>query len=358
MRYVPINCVTEGMVLARPVLGKNGELLLNTGNVLVSSYIKKLIKLGYSGLYIEDEFSEGLEIEDIINVNLRFKAVNMIKKTFAILENERKLTEENLVDICAIVTEILEDILSRKELAVNMIDLKVFDDYTFYHSVNVTALSMVIAVSMGFSRNKVHTLGMSALLHDMGKVFIPKEILNKKSTLTEHEFSIIQTHPKKGYEFLREHSAVPAAVYPGVLQHHERYDGTGYPKGLKKDNISMISRILGVTDVYDALTSDRPYRKSLKPSESIEYIMGGSGTLFDPAVVADFLQKVSPYPLGTAVLLSNGCKGIVIHKHQDNCLRPQVRIVKHGDKKVTPYIVDLKEDKSMIDVVIVDITNI
>ena len=197
MRYVPINCVTEGMVLARPVLGKNGELLLNTGNVLVSSYIKKLIKLGYSGLYIEDEFSEGLEIEDIINVNLRFKAVNMIKKTFAILENERKLTEENLVDICAIVTEILEDILSRKELAVNMIDLKVFDDYTFYHSVNVTALSMVIAVSMGFSRNKVHTLGMSALLHDMGKVFIPKEILNKKSTLTEHEFSIIQTHPRR-----------------------------------------------------------------------------------------------------------------------------------------------------------------
>jgi HD-GYP domain-containing protein (c-di-GMP phosphodiesterase class II) len=192
----------------------------------------------------------------------------------------------------------------------------------------------------------------------MGKVYIPKEILNKRSTLTEHEFSIIQTHPEKGYEFLKEHSAVPAAVYPGVLQHHERYDGTGYPKGLKKDNISMASRILGVTDVYDALTSDRPYRKSLKPSESIEYIMGGSGTLFDPAVVADFLQKVSPYPLGTAVLLSNGCKGIVIHKHQDNCLRPQVRIVKHGDKKVTPYIVDLKEDKSMIDVVIVDITNI
>lgn len=358
MRYVPINCVREGMILARPLLGKNGELLLNAGKSIIPSYIKKLTELGYSGLYIEDEFSEGIEIEDIIDINLRFRAVNTIKKTFGILEKENKLTEQNINDICGIVTAMLEDILSKKELVVNVIDLKVFDDYTFYHSVNVTVLSMVIAVSMGFDRDKVCTVGMSALLHDMGKVFIPKEILNKNSVLTEHEFSIIQTHPEKGYEFLKEYSSVPTSVYPGVLQHHERYDGTGYPKGLEKDKISIISRILGVIDVYDALTSDRPYRKALKPSESIEYIMGGSGTLFDPVVVSEFLQKVSPYPLGTAVLLSDNSKGIIVHNYRDNCLRPRVKIIMHGDKKVKPYIVDLRDDKSMTDVVIVDITDI
>ncbi len=358
MRYVPVNCVREGMLLARPLLGKNDALLLNSGTLLKNSYIRKIAALGYSGVYIDDDLSDGITIDEVIDPGLRFRVVRTIKSTFMNMKNDENATSKNLDVICDLVSDMLDQILAKKHIMVNMIDLKMFDDYTFYHSVNVTVLSMVTATTLNLDKNKVHDIGITALLHDIGKVFIPKEILNKKGPLDNKEFDLVKTHSAKGYEFVKKYPQIPVKAYSGILQHHERYDGTGYPNGLDKDNISLFGRIIAVTDVYDALTSDRPYRKALKPSDSIEYIMGGSSTLFDPETVTAFIHRISPYPIGTAVLLSNNTKGIVVKNYSDACLRPRIKIVMEGSKKETPYFVDLKNDSRMKGVVIEDITAI
>jgi hypothetical protein len=150
---------------------------------------------------------------------------------------------------------------------------------------------------------------------------------------------------------------VPVVTYIGILQHHERYDGTGYPNQTTGEQISLFGRIISIADVYDALTSRRPYRNALTPAVAIEYIMGGSGTLFDPSLTSQFLKRVSPYPIGTCVTLSNNKTGIVTENHIDCCLRPKVKIFIHGSEKVNPYYIDMRNDRDVLDVVITGIAD-
>jgi HD-GYP domain-containing protein (c-di-GMP phosphodiesterase class II) len=176
-------------------------------------------------------------------------------------------------------------------------------------------------------------------------MFIPKEILNKKGPLTADEFEVIKTHSQKGYELLNKCYNVPPVSCLSILHHHEKYNGEGYPLKVSGDRIHRNSRIISVVDVYDALTSRRPYRKAMPPSEAIEYIMGGGGTHFDPDVVEIFCKKIPPYPVGTTIKLSDAKIGLVIENFEDCCTRPMVKIFKHGDKKVTPYNINLKNDR-------------
>ncbi len=206
-------------------------------------------------------------------------------------------------------------------MLVNMIDLKVFDDYTYSHSVNVAVLSIIIGVTMGLGRKELTKLGLGALLHDIGKVFIDKDIVNKPGKLTDEEFSSMKMHSKLGYDYVRDRFQLPVKSYVAVLDHHERYDGSGYPNSKKGDEISDFGKMIALADVYDALTSERPYRKALPPSEAMEYIMGNSQVHFDPELVKVFSRKVAPYPVGTLVKLSNGMTGLVVENYEAFCLR-------------------------------------
>ena len=141
-------------------------------------------------------------------------------------------------------------------------------------------------------------------------------------------------------------------TYVGILHHHERYDGNGYPMGMVGDKISLFGRIVSVSDVYDAITSDRPYRKALPSFEAIEYIMGNSGIAFDPEIAKVFTQKIAPYPVGTSVRLSNDKVGLIVENYQDCCTRPKIKIFMHGDKEVAPYYIDLKNDCDSLGIVI------
>ena len=161
MRYVSINNLREGMVLAKRLIGKNDEMLLNQGAVLIESYINKIRDLGYPGVYIEDSLSEGLTVQEAIDENLRASAVKTIKETFHSIYNGTRLSMAQINGINSIVREITDCILSNREAMINMIDLKVFDDYTFYHSVNVGVLSLVIGTSMGcFNKEQLYALGL------------------------------------------------------------------------------------------------------------------------------------------------------------------------------------------------------
>jgi len=344
MRYVPIQVVKEGTILMKTIYGSHGEILLRAGNILTNSYINKLKKLGLNGVYIHDEISKGIEIKSMISEEVKNQAVLDMKNSFVLAETSRydkKKSYEAYKRMSDTVSSFVDEISNNENLIINMIDLKVFDDYTFYHSVNVGLLSIVMAMSLGFSEKTIHNIGMAAIMHDIGKVFTPIEILNKNGPLNEKEQHIIQKHSRGGYNYLRDKYPIPFKCYEGVLHHHERWDGTGYPQKLKKHQISLFGRIIAISDVYDALISDRPYRKGYSPFEALEYILAGGETMFDINLVEEFSKKIQPYPVGTIVKLSNGFKAIVVENQEGRGTRPLIRVFKDGNKNIKPFLLDL-----------------
>lgn len=354
MRFISIYCLRDGMILGRNLYGKSEKLLLSQGQVLRKSYIEHIRELGYNGVYVEDGLSEDVEIEAVVNEELRMTAVTTVQNAFISTQNQDNI-DRAMEDSRTVVQHLVNEILNNSNAMVNIVDMKVFDDYTFYHSVNVAILSLLVGVSMGLTQSELYRLGLGALLHDIGKVFVGQKIVDKPGQLTKEEMAKMQKHPTLGYEFLRDHSDLPVTAYVGALQHHERYDGSGYPAGLKGDEISKFARIIAVADVYDALNSDRPYRRAILPSNAMEYIMGGSGTYFDPRCVEVFTRKVAAFPLGTIVSLSNGMRAIVVDNFSDCCMRPSVRLLSGEWEGRT---INLRSDKSLRNVTITEVLNI
>ncbi len=219
---------------------------------------------------------------------------------------------------------------------------------------NVAVLSILLGVSLGLKRQELYDLGIGAILHDIGKVFIKKEILCKEGPLDDEEFSQMRNHSSLGYDYISTRFNISHSAKRGILDHHEKFDGSGYPNQLAGDKISLFGRIIAIADVYDAMTSDdRPYRKGIVPSEVVEFLMGSSYTAFDPELVLLFIRKIAPYPIGTYVRLSNNYIGMVVQNYSDFCMRPKVRIFKHGSEDVAPYDLNLR-DPATLNITIVE----
>ncbi|PKM94257.1 MAG: HD-GYP domain-containing protein [Firmicutes bacterium HGW-Firmicutes-1] len=366
MRYVPADGLVEGMVIGKSLYDKNHNLLLSKGSIIQTAYVQRIKNLGYQGVYIDDEISADIEIKDIINDEIRMKMIQTVKDV-CIHSNEgpktkksSKDTIEKKLDITKqLIATIVEQLLINKDTMVNLIDLKFFDDYTYFHSVNVAVLSVVIGVGLGLDKEELYNLGLGAILHDMGKIFIDKDVVNKPSKLTVAEYEEIKRHSEFGYKYLKETYQIPTASYIGVLHHHEKYDGSGYPSNVSKDSISLIGRIICIADVYDALISNRPYRAALLPSEAMEYIMANGGLMFDVNITKVFARKVAPFPVGTYVKLSNGYTGIVAENFEEACMRPSVKIILDPEgKKIMPRFINLKDDRNLRAVTITAVNNI
>lgn len=352
MRYIPIEKIKEGMVVGKEVHGKNGQVLIKEGTPLRNVYVQKLKQLGYAGIYIEDKLSKGIEIKEMVESSIKKEALETVKKVCQSSATGKEFSPKHYEEIASAVSDVLEQIVSKPKLLINMIDLKTFDDYTYSHSVNVGVLAMAIGAHMGMHTYTLRKLGISSFMHDLGKLYIPLQILNKPGKLTPQEMERVRTHPREGISHINEKIKMPEDILVGILDHHERPDGTGYPNRKRGPLISRIGSIIAVADVYDALTSNRPYRKALTSSEAIEYIMGNVNTQFSERVVNSFLKKVSPFPVGTQVKLSNGHIGIVVKNYTDIILRPKVRIIKENDKEIEPYDIDLKNDTSFLNITV------
>lgn len=356
MRFVPAGCLREGMEIAKPLYGKNNEILLVAGIKLTQRYINSIRRKRFPGVYINDDLSRDIEIINTISDELRIETSRGIRKLFTEIK-EHKDPRAAMKSIVQQVDSIIEELLANKNVMVNMIDLKCFDNYTYMHSVNVAVLSIVMGIAMGLEHEVLIRLGLSAILHDIGKVFISNKIVNKPGILTDKEFDEMKKHSQLGYDYTRSHFKLSHAVCLGIVDHHEKYDGSGYPNGKKGGEISRFGKIIVLTDIYDALTSERPYRRAQSPSEAMEYIMGGVETMFDPRVSTVFIRKIAPYPVGTTVLLSNGDTAIVLENYEEVCLRPRVRVIKRGDEDVTPFELNMADDYSLLNIVITGTVN-
>ncbi|WIF94708.1 HD-GYP domain-containing protein [Caminicella sporogenes] len=360
MRLVPLSAVKEGTFLGQTLYNNQGKILLNKGTKLTSRYISKIREHGFYTIYIIDKYSEQ-ELEDIIKPQIRRKAIDTIRSiynNFSIMHQSninsfkkkklKKESESNIDMIQEMTKAIVDDIFSQPNLLINLVDIKNVDSYTYYHCVNVGILALTLGIGYGLNRNDLYDLTLGCMLHDIGKIFVPKEVLNKKSKLTDEEFELIKEHCEKGFLYLRENTDIGPRPRIIVLQHQERYDGSGYPNSLKGDDINLLAQIASIADVYDALTSDRPYRKALPPHEAIEYIMGSGGSYFNMALVKTFLKKIIPFPVGTVVKLSNGFIGTVEQINSEMILKPVIKIFRNKAEDISPFLCDLSREKNIV----------
>ena len=336
MRLIPLDCVRDGCFLGKTVYDNLGKPLFKKGVRLTPHLLKKIKDLNISSVFISDDYSEK-EIEDVIKPELRKKSIKLVKEAFDNVEriyfsSSNSINAENKKDyflsIQNLAEELIDNILSNKNILVTLVDIKSMDNYTYQHSVNVAIISLVLGLGLNLPKGDLINLCVGALLHDLGKIFIPKEILLKNGPLNKSEFNIMKEHPQKGYNYIKNIKCIHNDAKQIILQHHERVDTLGYPKGLKSHEISTLSKITSVSDVYDALISDRPYRKGLCPNDAFEFILSGAGSIFDFEIVKAFSQIIVPYPKGTIVKLSNGDVGIVKDTPPHFPLRPNLKIIK------------------------------
>ncbi|KAB2927166.1 MAG: HD-GYP domain-containing protein [Dechloromonas sp.] len=248
-----------------------------------------------------------------------------------------------------LVEEISNSVLRNPGALISLARLKTADDYTFMHSVAVCALMIALARQLGLDEQQVREAGMAGLLHDLGKAMIPLEVLNKPGKLTDAEFDLVKTHPEEGYKLLLEGSGVSEITKDVCLHHHEKVDGSGYPKKLNGESMSLYAKMGAVCDVYDAVTSNRPYKAGWDPAESIKRMSEWTGH-FDPTVFQAFVKSLGIYPVGSLVRLASGKLGVVIEQGEQSLLKPKVKVFfsTKSQAYIKPETIDLARSPEKI----------
>lgn len=316
------------MILARPIYGRQGGLLLNKGVTLTSRYIRALKNHGVMAAYVKDIFTcDLLEAQNALEDEVRVEAMNVTKSWFDASKKENAFAA--FVAVENSVKNIVEEIISGKACIGSLTEISAADSYTFAHSVDVCVLAVATGYKYGYIKEDLIKLGLGSLLHDLGKTKISPDILNKPGKLTDREFAEIKKHPVWSYELLKEKTGdlITPLSLGVVLYHHERYDGTGYPRGLKGEEIHDMAAICAVADVYNAMTTDRVYRKAIPPHEVYEMLMGAGNTMFKYKVVNAFLSCVVPYPVGTFVRLNTGEAAYVVDTDPAFPFQPLVHLI-------------------------------
>lgn len=299
---------------------------------LTQTMIRRLMDLGVDFVYIDDPRTRDITVEDAISEETRIRAVSQIRSSFRqIMGDQIKRTSITGLQLGkafrGIMDMILSDLSNHKESMIMLTNISAMDDYLYQHSMNVCIYSTMLGMAHGYSRDELMTLGIGAMLHDIGKTQIPLELLRKKEPLSDKEFELIKQHTVYGFQFLKDEPNIPLLAAHCALQHHERMDGSGYPRGLKGAEIHEYARLIGLVDSYDAMTTHRVYRSAMLPHQALEIIYAGSGTLYETQKIELFRDKIAIYPIGITVTLSTGEKGVVVDLNSKVPHRPIVRLL-------------------------------
>ena len=361
-KFMRTRQLVPGMRIDQTVVDRMGRNLIVKGAELDDYIIDSLIKLGIMTVYIQDgEFDE--DDPDKVLTPIAKKQVERLRTAdrskVTLSDSVRKRVSEgiqyiyNNADSSEIVSatnniagELMSVISQNNAVAIDINALKTSDEYTFKHSVDVATISMVLAKQQGLSRKDIYEIGVSGLLHDVGKTKIPNEILNKPGRLDDEEFAIMMQHSVYGYHMIKDRPEFNNGICLGVLQHHEKINGKGYPLGFDANKICPYAKILTVADIYDALVTERPYKSAFTQKDAIEMIMSMTDEL-DLNAMKSFLESMILYPVDSLVTLSNGELARVVKNNPNYILRPTVVSVESGK------VYDLGDDISCASIIIV-----
>jgi HD-GYP domain-containing protein (c-di-GMP phosphodiesterase class II) len=385
-----ISQLRPGQTLAKALYSERGGVLLGAGTVLNQFFIDRLRQRGVISVFLQDGLGDDVEPEDIVSEELRAATVTHLARAFDVIGSlahtskvnapERPATVDDLVyrlgekplelpsrgvsalqalyqDIESLMNEILES-----NTIASLESLKTHNDYTFQHSVDVAVLGILLGRTAGLPRDQLRELALGCLLHDLGKMYIDEAILDKPGRLTDEEFDEIKKHPQMGFELIRRmpvFSILPAHV---AFQHHERQDGTGYPRGLIGNNVLhrslaermnpkrmlLIAEIAAVADVYSALTSDRPYRPAMPLDKAAAIMNEMSGPHLNREIIKLLMQTIPMFPVGHWVEVLTGkyrgWRGVVAELSFDALHQPPLRLMldERGDRVPVPVDLDLR----------------
>ena len=379
-----LDSLKSGMKLGKSIYNEDATLLLGRGVVITEWFINKLSDKGINSIFIHDDATEDVDPPENISEMVRGATIRHMRDLFGAVDDIKSQMKDISIgavqkavssdqfkktfrdhpafqtlqgDVENIVSQLIEG-----DVTIGLNSLKTYDNYTFQHSIDVSIVSIMIAKKLALPEKKLHELGMGCLLHDMGKVFIPAKIVNKPGKLTDEEFKVVQAHPMIGFELTRGTTSIGMMPPHIALQHHEKQDGTGYPRGLKGTNklnssgtriIHFYADIAAVADVYDALSSDRPYRDAMPPEKVIDILRKMSGSHLNREVLNVFLGITPVFPIGSTVRIVTEGKyqhhiGVVTQLNKNNMERPFIRLLFNGLKrKIKPVDINLLEQKDM-----------
>lgn len=360
-RLVRTRQLKEGMKIDQSVVDRAGRNLVQRGSILDNYVIDSLLKMGVMMVYIQTGEASDEDIEKSISPQAR-KQIERLRtddRSKVELSNSVKTRvaegiqyiytnaeSDQLADTTnSIAASLMTAINDNDAIAIDINALKTSDEYTFKHSVDVATMSMILAKQQGLSQKQIYEIGVAGLLHDIGKTRIPLEILNKPAKLTDDEFSVMKQHPVFGYRMIKDRNDFNNEICMAVLQHHEKMNSKGYPVGFPRDNITQYARILSVTDIYDALVTERPYKSAFSQRDAVEMIMSMTSEL-DLTAMKSFLESIILYPVDSIVELSNGERARVVKNNTHYILRPTVVGIKSG------IVYDLSNDLSCANIII------
>ena len=272
-----------------------------------------------------------------------FEAVDVFRELAGQVISERRLS---LSKANRAVGMILNRVGENRSAVLGLATIKSYDEYTSFHSVNVLILSLALGSMLPLDRNALMILGTGALLHDLGKVTIPQSILNKSGPLTEKEWEVMKQHPVRGADILLAQPGVHPLSVLVAYEHHAHHDLSGYPKVSRKEHPSLFSRIVEIVDVYDAMTSSRPYQGARTPEHALRILAKKMGAFFDPLLVKIFVDMMGLYPVGTLVRLYSGEVGVVYEQVEGNTASPRVKVIRDREgREVEPYLLDISSLK-------------
>lgn len=313
MRFIGLSDIKPGMVVATALKDNFGRVLVAPRASVTPQLIPRLKKLNISGLFIEDEWSADIFIDQVVDD----KTVNRTIKALSSL-NIDKINE------CA--STIVNKLLGAENYSHDMENIREYDDTTYLHCVNVSIHAVTFGIGLGYSFTRLKNLAVGSMLHDVGKQQIPIDIINKKGKLTDLEMSIVRQHPQFGYEILKNNFEMTSSSREIVHQHHENWDGSGYPRGLKGKEIYELASVVHICDVYDALISKRSYKDSFPIQKVITILKDGNNKMFNNELFLKFFKYVPLYHKGTTIKLSNNEEALVIENNRGNMLRPKVML--------------------------------
>ena len=336
MKKILFEDLKPGMKLALPIrCGLSYQILLNAGTVINEKHVKRLRTLKAIEIFVHTP-----EFADYPAKELYNEAVANMDEIFSEFLLEKEI---DVPRVKKAVDGVIDHLTAEQHILLQLTRLNNADSYSVSHCVNVAIYSLFLGLKMGLSEQELRNLGLGAILHDIGKLGVPEEILKKPQSLTDEEYSIIKNHPLEGYNALKKND-LSADARMVVRDHHERCDGSGYPFGKEEKDIHKLARIVSIADIYDAVTADRVYRPKMLPHEGLEILLANcAGNKLDQKMVKVFMREICVYPVGSVVRLSTGEIGRVIDFPRDAPYRPTVA-VERGDEV---FLVNLMKEPTV-----------
>lgn len=353
MRRVLLGQLEPGMKLGRTIHTTEGKVLLGKGVLIKPQYVERLCEYGISSIYVEDDLSADIEIPDVLSEQVRHMAASTINE---LADNVRMGNPPDLIKARRLVNMIVDELFTNTDSIVHLFNVQDSGNYLVGHMTNVAVFSILTGVTLGYDELRIRDLGVGAFLHDLGMLLIPEATYRVSRALTAEELATVKKHPELGFETVRGLEMLSSVSAHVAFQHHERFDGSGYPRGLSYGDIHEFARIVAIADVYDALTTDRPHRKAILPGQGVEYLVAMAGTAFDPELVEAFIKRVAFFPVGSIVELNTKEKAIVVYADQYSGTRPIIRIIADASYRrlENPIEMDLKKNPTIFIVAVLE----